>query len=263
MSIKLISRAFDYKTSDAITKLILVKLADNANDDGQCFPSYAKMAEQCGVSRRTVIRKIKDLEIAGEIVIERRKTKNGNASNLFFLRCLIVAGGHPPSDTVSPNLVTCGHPPSGTASPITVSEPSTITVIEPIMSGKPDNAPPANAEATQLLEYLNTKAGRRFRPTAANLTPLKARLKEGYTPDDVRKVIDRKCAEWLHDPTMHQYLRPATLFNATKFASYAGQADSPLPQQGQYSQYSNAVRKPYVGIPAGDFSWMKGIEKIL
>ena len=32
-------------------------------------------------------------------------------------------------------------------------------------------------------------------------------------------VIDKKCAEWLHDPKMRAYLRPETLFGA-KFEGY-------------------------------------------
>jgi len=31
-----------------------------------------------------------------------------------------------------------------------------------------------------------------------------------------------KCREWGADEKMEEYLRPATLFNATKFAQYRG-----------------------------------------
>ena len=46
-----------------------------------------------------------------------------------------------------------------------------------------------------------------------------ARLAEGYTQEDFRAVIDRKCADWLADARMVEYLRPETLFG-TKFESY-------------------------------------------
>ena len=36
---------------------------------------------------------------------------------------------------------------------------------------------------------------------------------------DFKTVIDKKCAEWLQDGTMVQYLRPETLFG-TKFEAY-------------------------------------------
>jgi uncharacterized phage protein (TIGR02220 family) len=74
-----------------------------------------------------------------------------------------------------------------------------------------------------LIEYLNQKASRNFKPTEANTKHIKARLDEEYTEDDIRSVIDSKVAEWKHDSTMDKYLRPATLFNAEKFNQYIGQ----------------------------------------
>ncbi|MFM0100304.1 conserved phage C-terminal domain-containing protein [Paraburkholderia nemoris] len=85
------------------------------------------------------------------------------------------------------------------------------------MSGKPDIV------ASEVIEYLNAKAGTKFQPVKANLQLVKARLSEGASPEDCRAVIDAKVAAWRDDAKMAQYLRPDTLFNATKFAQYAGQ----------------------------------------
>ena len=84
-----------------------------------------------------------------------------------------------------------------------------------VMSGKPD-------PAKQVLEYLNETAGRDFRPVPANLRLIQARMKEGASVDDCRSVIESKFAEWRGNPEMEKYLRPETLFNATKFAQYIG-----------------------------------------
>ena len=43
---------------------------------------------------------------------------------------------------------------------------------------------------------------------------------EGYTEEDLKAVIDTMCSKWLHDNKMNMYLRPETLFNATKFQTY-------------------------------------------
>lgn len=72
----------------------------------------------------------------------------------------------------------------------------------------------------ECLNYLNEKANRNYKPVDSNLNFIKGRLKEGYTRDDVIHVIDVKISQWLNDTTMNQYLRPATLFNATKFSQY-------------------------------------------
>jgi uncharacterized phage protein (TIGR02220 family) len=101
------------------------------------------------------------------------------------------------------------------------------------LSGKPDLAP-LNGHSVEIgiLTYLNEKAGRDYKPVPANITLLTARLKEGATPEDLRAVVDRKCAQWLGDEKMAQYLRPATLFNAAKFASYQGEMDMPVQKRG-------------------------------
>ena len=51
---------------------------------------------------------------------------------------------------------------------------------------------------------------------------LKARLKEGYSVEDFKKVIDIKVAEWLNDENMSKFLRPETLFS-NKFEGYLNQ----------------------------------------
>ena len=85
------------------------------------------------------------------------------------------------------------------------------------LSGKPD-------DAIEILDYLNSVAGSRFKPVKQNTELIAARLKQGATVADCKAVIDAKHAEWSSNPDMAKYLRPSTLFNATKFAQYQGAA---------------------------------------
>jgi len=48
---------------------------------------------------------------------------------------------------------------------------------------------------------------------------IRARMKEGYTVEDFRKVNRNMAAKWGPDNKMRQYLRPITLYS-TKFESY-------------------------------------------
>lgn len=73
------------------------------------------------------------------------------------------------------------------------------------------------------LNHLNEKAKRNYKPVKSNLDFIAARLKEGYTKDEVVHVINVKVHQWLNDVAMNQYLRPATLFNATKFSQYVAE----------------------------------------
>jgi uncharacterized phage protein (TIGR02220 family) len=76
--------------------------------------------------------------------------------------------------------------------------------------------------AQDVISYLNEKSGRNFQGVSANTKFIVARLKEGATPETCKAVIDSKVSAWLEDKKMSQYLRPETLFNETKFASYVG-----------------------------------------
>lgn len=70
-----------------------------------------------------------------------------------------------------------------------------------------------------IVAYLNQKANKNFKPTTKKTQSLiNARIKEGFTLDDFKRVIDIKCNQWL-GTEMEKYLRPETLFG-TKFESY-------------------------------------------
>jgi len=78
-------------------------------------------------------------------------------------------------------------------------------------------------QATEILQFLNNKSGRLYRPVDTNLKLIMARLKSGVTLAQCFQVIAKKTREWKGDPKMDEYLRPATLFNATKFEQYVGE----------------------------------------
>ncbi len=87
MSMMLMVRAMNVKVGSAATKLVLLKLADNANDSGICYPSYQDMAEHCEMDRRTVMRHVEKLKNMGLVNITYRKDpdKKLNKSNVYQL----------------------------------------------------------------------------------------------------------------------------------------------------------------------------------
>lgn len=71
-----------------------------------------------------------------------------------------------------------------------------------------------------IIDYLNEKTDSHYKATTPKTKQLvQARLKEGFTVDDFKTVIDKKTATWLNDNKMNKYLRPLTLFG-TKFEDY-------------------------------------------
>lgn len=103
--------------------------------------------------------------------------------------------------------------------------------IKPIPNINTDFKPDINTYKI-IIDYLNEKAKKDFRAKSKSTQQhINARFKEGFTVDDFKTVIDKKCAEWL-GTDFEQYLRPATLFG-TKFEGYLN-ARSTKPTKQQY-----------------------------
>ncbi|EDQ1335692.1 helix-turn-helix domain-containing protein [Escherichia coli] len=85
MSMSLMAKAMNIKVGNPLRKLVLIKLADNANDNGECWPSYQHVADQCEVSRSTVKSHIRALEEMGLLKREFRRKGELNQSNVFYL----------------------------------------------------------------------------------------------------------------------------------------------------------------------------------
>ncbi len=85
MSIKLIQKAWETELK-ANDLLVLISLADNASDEGYCWPSWKTIILKTKVSKETLRRVLNRLEKAGHIQRESRKRTNGsNASNGYFV----------------------------------------------------------------------------------------------------------------------------------------------------------------------------------
>ncbi|MNG58144.1 hypothetical protein D3C79_162670 [compost metagenome] len=84
MSMELMVRAMKMKVGNPLRKLVLLKLADNASDQGECWPSVPYIAEQCEISERSVQNHIQQLVKDGLVRIEKRLADNGlNRSNVY------------------------------------------------------------------------------------------------------------------------------------------------------------------------------------
>ena len=98
--------------------------------------------------------------------------------------------------------------------------------IEKISNNKELNNNNLNKELNNIyketVDYLNEKAGTKYKSNSKNTTKhIKARLNDGYTLEDFKTVIDKKCSEWINTD-MEKYLCPETLFGS-KFEKYLNQ----------------------------------------
>jgi uncharacterized phage protein (TIGR02220 family) len=78
---------------------------------------------------------------------------------------------------------------------------------------------------TDIINYMNNVLNTNYKSTTESTKRfIRARLNEGFTLEQFKKVIDKKYNEWGQDKTMAKFLRPETLFG-TKFESYLNQQE--------------------------------------
>ena len=96
-------------------------------------------------------------------------------------------------------------------------------------------------EIITILEDLNNKikSKKGFSPLAqCNQNLIKARMSEGFTVENFITVNEKKVKQWLHDPEMSKYLRPATLYG-NKFDGYLNEVVCDLPATNSNSLNKN------------------------
>ncbi|MGK4239855.1 conserved phage C-terminal domain-containing protein [Limosilactobacillus reuteri] len=98
---------------------------------------------------------------------------------------------------------------------------------------------PIAAQRREVIQYLNQKTDKHFKPDAdGNKRIIEPRLKEGYTVDEMKKVIDNMYSLW-HGVTFRNgelgdnYLKPETLFRSSKIDGYLNATPSTANNQRQ------------------------------
>jgi len=98
MSLRYLIAAFAARVGNPGRKLVLLKLADNANDHGICWPSAAHIANDTELSRDSVKRHLKVLETEHTIAVQRRVKDGVNLPSIYELIGLHASAqgwGHP------------------------------------------------------------------------------------------------------------------------------------------------------------------------
>ena len=201
----LMAKAMGVKVGNSLRKLVLIKLADNANDKGECWPSYQHIADQCECSKSAVRNHIDALEDMGLIKRENRVGVNngkGNTSNVYYLN--LDATPMPSKSTgvcheIAPPMPSDGTPPmppDGTRTSHSF-EPVKEPVNEPIAVGASadesvrvrSNRPEYSPEFEQAWLAYPKRAGGNSKSAA--FKAWKARLNEGVKPETMLEGVKR------------------------------------------------------------------------
>lgn len=105
-------------------KMVLLALCDNANDQGECYPSISMLAEKCSMSERSVFNHIAELEKDGAIV---RQNRAGRSTVYQLDPCkFCTPANSAPLQPLHPTPANSAPTPA-TVAPITIKEPNTDT----------------------------------------------------------------------------------------------------------------------------------------
>ncbi|MEH1357771.1 helix-turn-helix domain-containing protein [Klebsiella pneumoniae] len=238
MSMTLMAKAMAIKTGNPIRKLVLIKLADNANDSGECWPSYKHIADHCECSKSAVRDHIDALISMGLLVKENRpgvKNGKGNASNLY---CMNLDNPMPPESTGMPPKSIAPMPPESTGMPPKSIAPMpcggtrTSHSFEPVIEPKDPPNPQTGesgerifSDAQKALEFYNEKTGTRCRdlkPFVMMLTPTTTR--DGYTLAEIQLVIRWVLATWRRRGD--GLPKPANICRVKRFDGYLADAEA-------------------------------------
>ena len=219
-------RFMDMPTS---TQALYFHLGMHGDDDG-FVSSPRKIARSAGCCDDDVrILAAKGFIIpfdSGVVVLTDWKVNNTLKSDRYkptiYLeeRSLLTTGSNGKYEISSILEPTCFQNSSTSEPQYSIEESSKDKVVS--KAGNPPVS--SNRICDSAVQLLNDLSGSCFRPTTkATQKLIAARMKDGYTLEDIETVIRHQNSLWGRDTKMRKYLRPATLFG-NKFESYLSDA---------------------------------------
>lgn len=228
MSMNLMAQAMSIKVGNPLRKLVLIKMADNANDKGECWPSYQHVADHCECSKSAVKAHITELIKMGLLSKENRLGVNngkGNTSNVYQL-------------TLSNPVASKSTAPVARKS--TASMPSKSTGGSGENTGMPTESrppvPPADTRTSHSTEPVN----KNLSPAATQPDDSTAENFLVLHPDAV--VFDAKKRKWgsADDLTAAEYIWGKIIRMYEKAAEYDGEIARP--KEPNMTLWANEVR---------------------
>ncbi|MGP3231684.1 helix-turn-helix domain-containing protein [Serratia bockelmannii] len=276
MSMNLMAQAMSIKVGNPLRKLVLIKIADNANDKGECWPSYQHVADHCECSKSAVRAHIEALIKMGLLTKENRLGVNngkGNTSNLYYL----TLDNPVPSESIAPCAVKKHSPmpskstgvcqqvtqgvPSESTPPMPADGTRTSHSFEPVIEPKekPPIAPQGDsgaenpsAEAGEVLDFLNEKINGRTPKRADTLREITERLADGNSANELKLVAEHRASLLLGDPKMGHMLSAKMIFDAVRFGGYLAAAKAWDRQRCHKAAMAEAVEQQRQEPVAGD-----------
>jgi len=115
----LMNAVWESDSTSGSDRLVLLALADSANDDGYCWPSYETIAKKANISKRHAIDTVNNLIKSGTVMKSHRFSEGKFTSNLYRV---IVNPSSPRSEPQFTGVVN----PSSLKPPINLNNNSNV-----------------------------------------------------------------------------------------------------------------------------------------
>ncbi|MBQ5147729.1 hypothetical protein FDK32_07460 [Citrobacter freundii] len=163
---------------------------------------------------KTRLRNIQNVEMPQSGLVQSRKLECGDSANKNVET--------PQTSMGQPNEQACGDPSNFHTGDYTenTQESTQDKKTSCPVAQQPDPEVVITDQAKKVLTHLNQTTGSRFQVCKTSLEHIRARLREGFTPEEMVMVIDYSKEKWGADIKMAEYLRPTTLFMPSNFPGY-------------------------------------------
>ena len=268
VSNSLIDHCAELKINSVQLHLILT-IIRHAYQNDSAYPSIPTIQRKTGLSKSAIILNLKKLEEKGYITITRQfRDNNGKSNNLYSFKALNnildrLIKGENIENIISDIATPCTrdrHPHVHEIDPNNTYKNKTNinnTYKNKTKDSADESAQIFHSSILDLLDYLNLRTNKNFSAkNKNNLENISARLKDGFTVEQLKSVIDKKTQEWLNDEDMNQYLNPQTLFRPKKFEIYLNTKSKILKSEDDDSKYKN-IKTTHIDNVTGEI-WVTG-----
>lgn len=200
MSIAVMTKVWASSPAKGTALLVLLALADHADDDGNCYPSIDSLAAKCRMSTRNLNYILAQLQERGDLFVQRNAGPRGcNRYRLVLDRKRAALDGHPTPEA------------SFTLNPVSPSKPSSpevncipeVDVTPKQISVPPETVFPKPLKPNSLETSLNrqeaSRVATRVAPLVSDEAPSQqqlatSRAKSIERPED---VTEQTWSDWL------------------------------------------------------------------
>lgn len=212
---------------NASEKLLFSEITALSNRHGYCTAGNGYFSKLYNVSDRSVTRWIKHLKELGYlkyVPIYKKDSKEVDERRLYPL----TNSKDPLDKNVYGGRQKCPRP-------LDKNVEDNITSINNINMLDKDNSEVSNTNRfnySKFINSINEEANTNFRNSSNNRKLIHARLADGYTEEELIKVIKFKANQWKDNEKMKKYIVLTTLLRPSNFDKYIQEVESiPEPQE--------------------------------